>query len=629
MSKIFHQDVRFFLLSWPLWSCLIVVFLILLLLQQLSLNRDVLAVHDVTFHEIGSATETDLELLNGKPISLPHNWSRVGFTGNNAWYLAKLKLNVPPNRLWGIYIPSVGANAAVYLNGHLLGNGGKMTAPLTRNDYRPLYFTIPNGTLKPAVNEIAINLVSDPAGRGFISPLFLGPDQTLGPTYKRSYFIRVTIVQFIAISLVVSMFYVGVLAFKTRDSIYAYFAATLGSSWLFDTAVLYIGSPISGWIMDWIKMQGTGWMVVFIILFLHRFLYLSRPRIERALLFWAISGAVLTAIVPLKWFYLLNSYYWDILTILWGIYALITAFMTTKKSHSIEHWSITLSVLVLLGAGIRDWVLYTGKPEGFDGTMMLYAVLYPLIIFAWVLLQRFTSSLQKADTLNRELEHRVQKKEAELAINYKKISHAQKQQALTEERERIMSDMHDGIGGQLVAAISSANSNSQDNLVDNLETALADLRLMIDSFEPVDDDLGTVLGLIRMRLEKRLRNHSLEFVWRVEDIPEIPGLGPHKVLHVMRILEEAVTNVIKHAKATKIVVAAYTSIKEGIPGVAVDIIDNGEGIPSHGSKGYGLNNMQRRAQIVGGILIITAAHPGTKVQLWLPTDRSSENIEQV
>lgn len=614
-------------MSWPLWVCLGVVLLIILLLQQLSLDTDdVLAVYDVKFSENSSSVEADLEARNGKQISLPHNWSREGYTGKNAWYLAALTLNVPPDRLWGIYIPSVGANAAVYLNGRLLGSGGRMMPRPARNDFRPLYFAIPNGILKPEVNEIAINLVSDPAGRGFLSPLFLGPDQNLATAYKQAYFVRVTVVQFIAISLMVSMFYVGVLAWKTRDSVYTYFAATLGACWLFDTAVLYVESPFSGWMIDWIKIQGTGWLVVFVIFFLHRFLELSRPRIERALLLWAISGTLLTAIAPLKWFYTINSYYWDVLTIAWGIYALITSFMATKQSHSVEHWSITLSVFVLLGAGIRDWILYTGSPEGFEGTMIFYAVLYPLVIFAWVLLQRFTSALDDADTLNRELEQRVKNKEAELAVNYEKISDAKKKHALSEERERIMRDMHDGIGGQLVAAISSANANSQKNMVDNLESALADLRLMIDSFEPVDDDLGTVLGLVRMRLEKRLRNHNLRFIWQVEDIPEIPGLGPHKVLHVMRILEEAVTNVIKHAEATTITVAAYPSISSETPGVAVDIIDNGKGMTETSCNGYGLNNMQRRAQIVGGRLSTTPVNPGTKVTLWLPIHNSDRLV---
>jgi hypothetical protein len=379
MRVVTDCKIRFFLFSWPLWVCLFAVFLLLLMLHQLKIKGDVLTVDDATFIDAAGDTDINIEFPDGNPISLPHNWSRYGYRGDNAWYLTKLKLNVPPNRLWGIYIPSIGANASVYLNGYLLGNGGRMDEPPARNDYRPVYFAIPNGMLKPGVNEIAINLVSDPPGRGFISPLFLGPDETVGSSYKRAFFIRVTVVQFIAISLMISIFYVGVLAFKTKDPVYGYFAATLSALWLFDFVVLIVETPLPGWVLDWLRMQATGWLVVFMILYLHRFYTISRSNTERALLFWAISGAFLTAVVPIKYFYLLNSYYWDVLTIAWGVYALVVSFTMTAKSYLTEHYAMALSVLVLLGAGVRDWVLYTGRPEGFDGTMTLYAV-----SFAWL-----------------------------------------------------------------------------------------------------------------------------------------------------------------------------------------------------------------------------------------------------
>ncbi len=618
MRAVSYRNLRFFLFSWPLWFCLLAVCLLLLMLHQLKINGEVLAVDEAAFIELAGDSDILFEFPDGKAVSLPHNWSRDGFPGDSAWYLVKLKLNVPPNRLWGIYIPSLGANASVYLNGYLLGSGGRMEEPPAHNDYRPLYFAIPNGMLEPGVNEIAINLVSDPAGRGFISPLFLGPDETVGTSYKRAFFIRVTVVQFIVISLMISIFYIAVLAIKTKDPVYGYFAATLGASWLFGFVVLVVESPLAGWHLDWLRMQSTGWLVVFLILYLHRFYGIKRPDTERALLLWAISGAIITAFVPIDYFYQLNSYYWDVLTVAWGVYALVVSFIMTAKSYSTEHYAMALSVMVLLGAGVRDWILYTGPPEGFDGTMTLYAVTLALVTFAWVLLHRFTAALNKADSLNRELENRVLKKQEELMLTYKKMSDAQKQQALTEERERIMRDMHDGIGGHLVSAISAAKIDSQNNLLEHLDYALADLRLMIDSFEPVDDDLGTVLGMMRMRLEKRLHNHELRFVWQVDDIPEIPDLGPHKVLHVMRILEEAVTNVIKHALASKIVVAAYEYELDASPGVAVDIVDDGKGIPEDSTAGYGLSNMQRRADIIGGRLLIESMSTGARIQLWMP-----------
>lgn len=613
------RTLDFFLFSWPVWSCLVVITLFSLLVGQLSPRVEVLQLREVMFSDATGHDEPDLSSGAARQrVTLPHNWNRHGFTGREAWYRAQLRLNVPPNRLWCIYLPSVGSNAAIYLNGRFLGSGGRMTRPPTRNSFRPLYFAIPNGMLKPDVNEISVRVATDPGGRGFLGPLLMGPDELLKPVYKRSYFIRVTLVQFIAVSLLVSMFYVGTLALKTRDPVYGYFAALLGACFVFDASLLVTGSLLPGRWMDWLRMLGTGWWSVFMVLFLHRFLKLKRPQVERGLLLWGLSGTVLLALIPQRWFYPLGSYYWDVSTMLWGGYALVTAFLATRQIHSKEYWAITLSILVMLGSGLRDWVLYTDAPEGFDGMLLVYAVLYPMVIFGWVLLHRFTSALTEAAALNQHLEQRVARREAELTANYERISQAQQQQALAEERERIMRDMHDGIGGQLISAISVARSDTGGELVDNLEVALADLRLMIDSFEPLDEDLGTVLGLIRMRLEKRIHNHNLRFVWKVEDLPRIPGLGPHKVLHVMRIIEEAVTNVVRHAEASHIVVAARPSEKEGSQGVLVEIIDDGRGIDLQAEPGCGLNNMRHRAQSIGAVLSVGAHPPGTAIRLWLP-----------
>ncbi len=607
-----------FLFTWPMWTTLIVVLLFYFLVQQLAPNVAALKLNDVVFSPTHVPGEVYTGAHSGEAVSLPHNWSREGFAGQHAWYFARLKLNVPPNRLWCIYLPSVAANAAVYVNGRFLGSGGEMSVPPTRNDFRPLYFAIPNGMLIPDENEIAVHVVSDPPGRGFLGPLLLGPDETLGHSFKRSHFIRVTLVQFIAVSLLVSMFYVGVLAIKTRDSVYFYFAALLGAGTLFDASLLLIDLRLPGRYMDWLRMLGTGWLVVFLIFFLHRFLNIYRPLIERIVLIWAVTGTVLLALLPHAWAYSVSSYYWDVMTIVWGGYALVIAWHASFKVQSKEYWAIALSVLVLLGAGVRDWIMYTENPEIFQGTLLIYAMVYPLVIFAWVLLQRFTTALSEADLLNRELEDRVKRREAELAANYEKISAAKQQQALIEERERIMRDMHDGIGGQLIAATAEARQVGSKRLVDSLECALADLRLMIDSFEPVDEDLGTVLGLVRMRLERRLRNHNLHFDWRVEDLPPIKDFGPHKVLQVMRILEEAVTNVVRHAQASRIIVSAREKLREGIAGIGVEIIDDGRGIDPAAPKGSGLENMRYRAQSIGGHLVVEAVQPGTAVRLWLP-----------
>ena len=597
--------------TWPIWTFLVVVALYYLLVQELNIREEVLQITEAEFSPV-NATPGE-----ARKVRLPDYWRKRDYWQGEAWYRARLQLNVPPDRLWGIYLPSVGTNAAVYLNGRLLGSGGRMDAPPARNDFRPLYFTISNGMLKPAANLVEIRVVADTACSGYLGPVSLGPDQLLRSVYERGHFIRVTLVRFIFASLLVSLFYVSVLAGKTRDVIYVHFAGVLAAASLFLSSVVVTESPFPGWWWDWVRMMGTGWLVVFLVLFLHRFNGSVRPRLERLLLGWAVAGSLVLLLTPLEWKYVVGTYAWDVLTILWGIYAFAFAARESVRSRRSEQFAMALSIGVMLAAGIRDWLVHNDDPGAFHGTLFIYAIIYPLAVFAWILLQRFVMALREAKSLNMQLEQRVREKEAKLQESYRKLVESKKRQALAEERERIMRDMHDGIGGHLISASAAAKRREDGELADMLDSALTDLRLMIDSFEPVYDDLTTVLGLVRMRLEKRVTNHGLTFNWKMGDIFALPSMDPHQVLHIMRIVEEAVTNVIKHAGANTITVETYNEERGGEPGVSVEIRDDGKGLSSDGSSGRGIGNMLKRAEAIGGSLTISNANPGSVVKLWL------------
>ena len=597
--------------TWPIWTFLVVVALYYLLVQELKIREEVLQITEAEFLPAEAAP------VEARKLQLPDYWRKRDYWQGEAWYRARLQLNVPPDRLWGIYLPSVGTNAAVYLNGRLLGTGGRMDAPPARNDFRPLYFTISNGVLRPSANIIEIRVVADTACSGYLGPISLGPDQLLRSVYERGRFIRVTLVRFIFASLLVSLFYVSVLAWKTRDVIYFHFAGVLAAASLFLSSVVVSESPFPGWWWDWVRMMGTGWLVVFLILFLHRFNARVRPRLERLLLGWAVIGSLVLLLTPLEWKYIVGSYAWDVLTIFWGIYAFAFAVRESVRSRRSEQFAMALSIGVMLAAGVRDWLVYNDDPGAFHGTLFIYAIVYPLAVFAWILLQRFVMALYEAKTLNMQLEQRVREKEAELQESYRKLVDSKKRQALAEERERIMCDMHDGIGGHLITASAAAKRREDSELAEMLDSALTDLRLMIDSFEPVYDDLTTVLGLVRMRLEKRVKNHGLTFNWKMGDIFELPSMDPHQVLHIMRIVEEAVTNVIKHAGARTITIETYNEERAGEAGVSVEVRDDGKGIGSDRSAGRGLGNMSKRAKAIGGALTIENADPGSVVKLWL------------
>ena len=232
--------------------------------------------------------------------------------------------------------------------------------------------------------------------------------------------------------------------------------------------------------------------------------------------------------------------------------------------------------------------------------------------------RRVARALAESQRMNAELEERVQQKQRELERNFEKLQALSREAAVAEERQRIMTDMHDGIGAQLISALSLAESDgaSPRQIAAVLRECIDDLRLTIDSLDSSDNELLPALGNFRYRLEGRLRTVGIELLWKVSDLPELPLLSPRNLLHVLRILQEAFANVLKHAQATRVVLE--TGVAPGQRQAFIRVSDNGKGFASAQGEGRGLGNMARRAASFGGELRVSPRSDGTTVELLLP-----------
>jgi signal transduction histidine kinase len=193
-------------------------------------------------------------------------------------------------------------------------------------------------------------------------------------------------------------------------------------------------------------------------------------------------------------------------------------------------------------------------------------------------------------------------------------SHAQ----LLAERQRIMRDMHDGVGGQLTSLIMKLRRTHADaELTRQVESSLSDLRLIIDSLDEVTTaDLRTALGSFRQRIEPWLRQHAVALDWKM-DLPPTGGYGAQETLQLLRILQEACSNVIKHADADRLQIAI--GMEPGGSSMLISIVDNGHGFDAQPTaSGRGLEIMRQRAQALHGELAIESSASGTALRIRLP-----------
>ena len=188
-----------------------------------------------------------------------------------------------------------------------------------------------------------------------------------------------------------------------------------------------------------------------------------------------------------------------------------------------------------------------------------------------------------------------------------------------------MQDMHDGLGASLISAIRSVERGavSEVDISHILKGCLDDLKLTIDSMEPVEADLLLLLATLRFRLEPRLDGTGIALLWEVQKLPTLPWLDPSSALHILRIVQECIANILHHTRASEIRVGTAADPD----GVRVVIEDNGQGFDVETAlrdgKGHGLRNQQRRAQALDGAVDWASGPEGTRFTLWLPLERSA------
>jgi signal transduction histidine kinase len=107
----------------------------------------------------------------------------------------------------------------------------------------------------------------------------------------------------------------------------------------------------------------------------------------------------------------------------------------------------------------------------------------------------------------------------------------------------------------------------------------------------------------------------------VGDLPPLEWLDARAALEVLRILQEALTNVMKHAGARRVAISTLRGTDE----VRVRVADDGRGFDVAALEatraGRGLTNLSRRAMRIGGRVEVASGPGGTTVDLWVPLSR--------
>lgn len=320
--------------------------------------------------------------------------------------------------------------------------------------------------------------------------------------------------------------------------------------------------------------------------------------------------------------------------ILYLIAALIAVLSTlyicyeSAKAMNAEKAMIIAALLVLLGFSVHDIAVAALHWPGAAFSLQPYGSIFLFLTFTLALGGRIIHAFNNLENINVILDSEVKVATDKLKASEKAKHELELSLAIENERERLMREIHDGIGSNLATTLAIAKMQENSGAaVPALKRAIADLRLAVDSLEQVNGEVVSLLANLRHRIEPDMRDAGLKFVWQVENSPRLEWLEAVTSLHILRILQEAFANVIAHAHAKNIFVECGPRTLDDRLGVLIVIRDDGKGLSNNSqSKGRGIANMRARAEAISSVLEITSTlRKGTKLSLWLPVSQVHNN----
>lgn len=202
-----------------------------------------------------------------------------------------------------------------------------------------------------------------------------------------------------------------------------------------------------------------------------------------------------------------------------------------------------------------------------------------------------------------------------------------KHTAVTEERQRLARELHDAVSQQLFAiAMTTAamkrlveknpqRAAQQIELVEEMAAAAqAEMRALLLHLRPATLQNKTLKEAILDLLGELTRKNTLEMTSEIEAVEGLPsGIEDH----LFRILQESISNTLRHARASQIAVKLFTLQGQ----VRMRVTDDGIGFDPDGEKltSYGLRSMRERVTEVGGSMeIYSAQGKGTQIEVRIP-----------
>jgi signal transduction histidine kinase len=468
----------------------------------------------------------------------------------------------------------------------------------TQYKTKPRWHALPISAMRKGANTLELELRFEPANDAGLSVIELGDAETTFVIFQNGS----NVIQFTALVVSLISTLIGIFALAMwRINKERMFALAGVAEFIFairQLAIFVDYPPVDTWIWNTFFELLFAWYTGIICQISSILIYKAAPKMNSIVqVFMGFSLPVLllgNALGDYRYYQ-----YWLAVMLLMSALHLTRMTWFALCTTDINLRMYTAASVIAILFGLYDFLAIQNNAEGLGKVRLsTFTALLFNITLAAIIVRKFIA-IQR-ESIRTRLDASIQQEQAKFG-----------------ERHRIMTELHDSVGSQLVGLLGLIKGGAQQKLIETqtLET-LQELRIAVDAIQPVNGNLAAVLATLRHRLQPRLDAHNLRLIWRVDDLPRIQSLTPQGVQNIQRILLEAFTNIMLHAKAKTITVYAANLPVQNL--VKISICDDGVGfeLGKLETLGQGLKNMHSRAEALGAAIHFEQGKPdGTCINL--------------
>lgn len=508
----------------------------------------------------------------------------------------RVQLSIPDDA--GLYLPLFDSTVTVELDGETIIRIGSIEPPITENAYRPELIELPSTAKELATIEITVGSMATEGGR--LAAFYVAPIAELSKAHAFARLLSVELTSYVAfVLLLVAFLALGIYVWVERHRSLLWFSLLCGAAVARASGVI-----ISGWPADEVQYHALYLTATMTVLLASAGFVVSLrnahlTRTEALLVVCAPVVAIATVVLlkaNLYFFWITGNFVIQIFAV-FLVPFVIWQLIKITKGDSKEITGATLGWLGVTVTLVLHDIYHIQLGETLVFQLSNLAGLSFVITFLFVLIARFMRLRQSEIRAIRQL---------------------------ADERQRLLADMHDTVAGRLTVLLQQVNQRSvqDERLIQTLQESLRDLRAAMDSLdERVSTDFGRALRQLEVMNRSVFDSAGVELVWQAPD--RLPTHSAEIVLHIVRIVQEALTNALRHSGATKVSV----DVSLTRDGAIVVVADNGTGLPDGHKDGRGLAIQRRRAEQAGlKLRVSTNNDVGTKVRLEIPADAPQSNL---